>query len=234
MTLLTPNLQSILLFIPTFILGSWVRFLLELGCEDYFFLDQVIANFEQGFDSILTDSIKSLELDTSLDKPDVTSSVSYGFLCLFSIIADTSKLQIALSIRSYILWCQARALLSPVSLVTKMSASKLIFYFSSHPAAFGFWSSTLPDNITLSPANRKVNQGLSEFQTDIGATAHTTLDTEQLISHIIELAFLILFTLYQVLREELFLFQKCMNYLPRFMALWIMLCPNWLVTQLMF
>ena len=63
-----------------------------------------------------------------------------------------------------------------LSLANKMSASKLIFYFSSHPAAFGFQSSTPPDNIILTPANRKANQNLSDFQT-------ATLDMEQLISH---------------------------------------------------
>ena len=81
-------------------------------------------------------------------------------------------------------WCQARALLAPVSLATKMSASKLIHYFSSHPAAFGFWASTPLDNISLNLANRKVDQSLSDFQTGLGATAHATLDTEQLISHL--------------------------------------------------
>ena len=52
---------------------------LEPGCEDYAFLDQAVADFEQCLDSILTDSLETLELDTSLDKPDViTSSVSSG------------------------------------------------------------------------------------------------------------------------------------------------------------
>ena len=68
-----------------------------------------------------------------------------------------------------------------MSLATKMSASKLIYYFSSHLAAFGFWASTLPDDISLNSANRKVDQSLSDFQTGLGATAHATLDTEQLI-----------------------------------------------------
>ena len=71
-----------------------------------------------------------------------------------------------------------------MSLATKMSASKLIHYFSSHPAAFGFWACTPPDNISLNSANRKVDQSLSDFQTGLGATAHATLDTEQLISHL--------------------------------------------------
>ena len=65
-----------------------------------------------------------------------------------------------------------------------MSASKLIRYFSSHPAAFGFWASTPPDNISLNLANREVDQSLSDFQTGVGAAAHATLDTEQLISHL--------------------------------------------------
>ena len=69
-----------------------------------------------------------------------------------------------------------------MSLVTKISASKLIHYFSSHPAAFGFQASTPPDNISLNSANRKADQSLSDFQNGIGATAYATLDTEQLIS----------------------------------------------------
>ena len=71
-----------------------------------------------------------------------------------------------------------------MSLATKMSASKLIHYFSSHPAAFGFWTSTPPDNVSLNSANRKADQSLLDFQTGVGATAHATLDTEQLISYL--------------------------------------------------
>ena len=68
---------------------------LELGYEDYSFLDQAIANFQKGFDSILTDSIETLEWDTSLDEPNaITSSVSSGFLCsvLFLILLNCSLL----------------------------------------------------------------------------------------------------------------------------------------------
>ena len=71
-----------------------------------------------------------------------------------------------------------------MSLATKMSGSKLIHYFSSHPAAFGFQASTPPDNIILNSANRKTDQSLSDFQTGVGAAAHTTLDMEHLISHL--------------------------------------------------
>ena len=190
MSLLTPGLQSSLLPTPTFIPGftgkvsSLTHFPLEPGCEDYAFLDQAIADFEQSLNSIFTNSLRTLELDTSLDEPDViTSSVSSGFLYLVGTLSDNSKPQLAPSIHTCKFWCQARALLAPVSLATKMSASKLICYFSSHPAAFGLWASTPPVNITLNSANRKVDQSLSDFQTGVGAAAYATLDTEQLISH---------------------------------------------------
>ena len=165
--------------------SSLTHFPLEPGCEDYAFLDQAVTDLEQGLDSILIDSLETLELDTSLEDPDaITSSVSSGFLHLVSTLSDNSKLQLAPSICTHKLWCQARVLLVPVSLATKMSASKLICYFSSHPAAFGFWTSTPPDNMSLNSTNRKVDQSLSDFQTGLGATAHATLDTEQLISHL--------------------------------------------------
>ena len=63
--------------------SSLDHFALEPECEDYSFLDQAVADFEWGLDSILTDSLKTAELDTFLDEPDViTSSVSSGFLHL--------------------------------------------------------------------------------------------------------------------------------------------------------
>ena len=164
--------------------SSLTHFSLEPGCEDHLFMDQAVADYEQGSDSILTNSLKSPELDTSLDEPGpIISSVSSGFLHSVSTLSDKSKPQDAPSIRSHKLWCQARALLAPVSLVTKMSASKLIHFFSSHHAAFRFQSSTPLDNITLTSTNRKADQNLSDFQTGDGAAAHPTLNTEKLISH---------------------------------------------------
>ena len=50
--------------------SSLIHFPLEPGCEDYAFLDQAVADFEQGLDSILTDSLETPELDTSLEEPD--------------------------------------------------------------------------------------------------------------------------------------------------------------------
>ena len=82
--------------------SSLTHFHLEPGCEDYSFLDQAVADFHQGLDSILHDSIETPELDTSLDEADViTSSVSSGFLHSVSGLSDTSKLQHAPSIRSH-------------------------------------------------------------------------------------------------------------------------------------
>ena len=76
--------------------SSLTHFLLEPGCEDYAFLDQAVADFEQSLDSILTDSLETPELDTSLDEPDViTSSVSSGFLHSVSTLYDNYKLQLA-------------------------------------------------------------------------------------------------------------------------------------------
>ena len=85
--------------------SSLTHFPLEPGCEDYSFLDQAVADFEQGLDSILTDSLKTPELDTSLEEPDaITSSVSSGFLHSVSTLSDNSKLQLA----SGLIHCSAR------------------------------------------------------------------------------------------------------------------------------
>ena len=111
-------------------MSSLTHFPLEPGSEDYAFLDQAVADFEQGLDSILTDSLETPELNTFLDEPNViTSSVPSGFLCSVITLPDYSKPQLAPSIQTCKLWCWARALLAPVSLATKMSAFKLIHYF---------------------------------------------------------------------------------------------------------
>ena len=47
--------------------SSLTHFPLELGCEDYSFLDQAVAGFEQGLDSILSYSLEMPELDAFLD-----------------------------------------------------------------------------------------------------------------------------------------------------------------------
>ena len=114
-----------------------------------------------------------------------------------------------------------------------MSASKLICYFCSHPAAFGFCSSAPPDNIALTPANGKVDQSLSEFQTGIGAAAHATLGTEQLISY---LRVSLVDTISSLPDSEggvIPVSEVCELHI-KFMTFWTMLCPTDLATQLVF
>ena len=212
--------------------SSLTHFPLEPGCEDYAFLDQDVPDFEQGLDSILTDSLKTLELDTSQEEPDaITSSVSSGFLRLVSTLSDNSKLQLAPTIHTHKLWCQARALLAPVSLATKMSTSKLIHDFSSHPAAFGFQASTPPDNISLNSAKL-----ISLFQIFrlVLVLLHMLLLTQSNLFLISRLPWLILFPHCQRLREMLYLCLKYMNYFSRFMAFWTRLFPSELEIQCIF
>ena len=78
---------------------SVTHFPLELGCENYSFLDQAMADFEHCLDSILTNSLETPDLDASLDEPDaVPSSFSSEFLHSVSTLSDTSKLQLPPSI----------------------------------------------------------------------------------------------------------------------------------------
>ena len=55
-------------------MSSLTHFPLEAGIEDYSFLDQAMADFEQGLDSILTDSLETPEVDASLHEPDAIPS----------------------------------------------------------------------------------------------------------------------------------------------------------------
>ena len=50
------------------------HFPFEPGCKDYFFLGQVVKDFEQGLDSILIDSIDMPEFDKSFDEADAMLS----------------------------------------------------------------------------------------------------------------------------------------------------------------
>ena len=209
-------------------LSSLTHFPHEPGCEEYSFLDQAIWDFEEGFDSILTDSARTLGLNTFLDEHDViTSSFSSAFLHSGSPASDTFKPQLASSIRSFTLWCKAGGLLSPVSLATRMLASKLIHYFSKHPATFGFQSSTSPDNITLNTAKRKADQCLLELRLAlVWLVLPLSIWSSSFLTR--ELHLLIPVLLYQILKEE------CMNYLSQFMTFFTMQCPYGLVTQLIF
>ena len=76
-----------------------------------------------------------------------------------------------------------KAFLLPLSLAGRISVSKLIQHFPSHPVAFGFQASTLPDNFIIDTANKKTDQSLSDFQTCTDDVALATLEMGQLISH---------------------------------------------------
>ena len=163
-----------------------MHFLLSCGCHVHQWGSTIGVCGSATLQSILSSlqTVDTPELDASSDEADVIlSSVSSGFLCLFSTISDTSRLQLAPSIKSHKLLFQARAFLLPVSQVGKISASKLINHFSSHPAAFGFQASLPPDNITLKPANKMNDQNVSDLKTGMVAADHATLDTEKLIYH---------------------------------------------------
>ena len=214
--------------------SSLTHFPLEPDCEDYSFLDQAVVDFEQGLDSILTNSLEIPELDTSLDEPGaITSLVSSRCLWSVSTLSDNSKLQLAPSTRSHKLWCQARALLSPVSLATKMSASKLICYFLATLQLLA--SGPLLYWIT-SPWLWLTGKLISLYQICrlVLVLLLMQLLTQSNSSFTAELPWLILFPLYPILREVLYLCAKCMNYLSRFTTFWTMLSPNELGTQLVF
>ena len=96
--------------------SSLTHFPLAPGCGIISFLDQAVADSEQGLDSILTDSIESPELDKFLDEPDViTPSVSSGFLCLVSTVSNSFKNHSLLPASGLINYgARARALLTCV------------------------------------------------------------------------------------------------------------------------
>ena len=113
-----------------------------------------------------------------------------------------------------------------------MSASELIFYFSGHPAAFGFSASFSPDNITWNTAYKKIDQSLSDFQTVIGAACHAILDTEELISHTRSA---IVDTNSSLKESDGGVIPVSEEHeLPQFLTFWTMLCLNGLLIQLTF
>ena len=94
----------------------------------------------------------------------------------------------------------------PVPLAGKMSAPELFCCFSSH----------------LNPASKKLDQGLSDFHTGIGAAAHATFDTEQIISHNRTLPFDTIASIQDSYRG-VFPVSKVYELLPWFMSFWTMM-----------
>ena len=67
--------------------------------------------------------------------------------------------------------------------VGEMSAFKLIHYFSSQLPAFGCWASLQPDNVTVNPANERMDQRFPDLKCGFGAAAHATLDRATYLSY---------------------------------------------------
>ena len=111
--------------------------------------------------------------------------------------------------------CGARLglFLPPCLSLPRCQHLKLIHYFSSHPAAFGFWASTPPDDISLNSCQQEIFRLVLVLW-------HMLLLTHSNSFLISRLPWLILFPDCQRLREMLYLCLKCMNYFSRFMAFW--------------
>ena len=78
------------------------HFPLKPGSKNYSFLDQAVADLQQGLTFILSNSVETPELDTSLDKPhNMTSSVSSEFLFSACNVSDTSETELSPDIKCH-------------------------------------------------------------------------------------------------------------------------------------
>ena len=83
--------------------SSLTHFPLEPGCEDYSFLGPAVADFEQGLDFILSDSLETLELETSLDSLmllHLQSLLGFSTWLLFFLIIVNHSLLLTLGLGS--------------------------------------------------------------------------------------------------------------------------------------
>ena len=153
----------------------------------------------------------------------------FAWLVLFS---DTSKLQLAPSIRSHKLWCQARALLGCLWLPR-----------CQHPNWFIIFLATL-QLLDSGPQTHQITSpwllltgrliSLSWICWLVFVLLLMPLLTQSNSSPTSELSFLILFPLCQILREALSLCLKCVMYFSRFMTFRTQLFLNKLGTLLVF
>ena len=127
MSLLTPGLQSGLWLIPTFILGftgkvsSLTHFPLEPGLWGLLFSGPGHGWLWTRLRFYPHQFPWDTRIGCFLGWAWCHSIFSlFWFLCLVSTLSDNSKPQLAPSIRSHKLWCQARALLAPAPLATKI------------------------------------------------------------------------------------------------------------------
>ena len=221
--------------LPCFIdeVSILTHFFLESGYKDYSFLNQVVADFELWF------SFHPHWLQHNTSTWCILwwawccdFSVSPGFLHWVTKISDNSKPQLAPSIKSHELRCQNRELILPVPVAGKMSASELIYYFSSHPATFGFQPSSPLDKFTVNPANKKTDRVFLIFRLALVQLSMPLWIQDLFL--IWELHLLIGLSSYNIVMKALLQLLKGMNYLTRFMTLLRLLCLNCLVIELVF
>ena len=129
------------------------QFPIEPGCEDYSFLDKCVKDIEHCLDSVLKDSVNTLELDAYLMMlmPCLFQSlhVSYAWLVSFLIILDCSLLLVSNLIKY-------GARVGHFFYLHHRQVKYQPQYFSSQPEELGFKTSP-PDIITLNPANKKTD-----------------------------------------------------------------------------
>ena len=178
--------------------SSLTHFPLELGCEEYSFLDQAVADFEQSLDSILTNSLEAPELVASLDEPD-------AFL-----VNCGARLKLFLHLCLWLPRCQ--------------HSNWFVIFLGTLQLA----DSSHQLHLITSPWLLLTGRLISLYQICwlVLVLLLMQLLTQSNSSPVSEMPFLILFPLYLILREALYMCLKCLNYFSRFMTFWTMLFPN--------
>ena len=132
--------------------------------EDYSFLDQAVEDFKQ-----------SWFYPHRLYWYTKTGCIlwwgwCHAFFSLFMVsmsISTTALIDCSFLLRSNVVSYGGRLGHSFYLYYRQIKCQSLCWFitFSSHPAVFGFQASLPLDNITLNPANKRINQRLSDFQT---------------------------------------------------------------------
>ena len=133
------------------------HFPLKPGCNDYSFLDQEVEDFEHGHDSILIDYVNTPELDASFDEDhSMASSVPSGFLHFISTISDhlDYSLFLASNVINYDAMLEHYFCLYSRQEKCQLLKQFIIFSVIQKHLYFGMFS---PTNITLNPANEKID-----------------------------------------------------------------------------
>ena len=165
--------------------SSLTHFLLEPGCEDYVFFDQAVADFKQRLDSILTDSLETPDwilpwmslmplhllqslLGFSAWLVPFLIILSHSLVLPFGLINCDARLRLFLPLCLWLPRCQhLNWFVTFLATVQPLDFRCLLHQITS------LW---------ILPAGKLIS--LSDFQTGLGAAAHATFDTEQLISHL--------------------------------------------------